>query len=119
VSATEIVTLVAMLLASGGLSSWLVEKVKRAHWSGRTKYLLALGLSGAVGLATAWLAGDVLGLVGSWGALSAAQVFAFLGGVWATASAFYALCSSRGRRPAGSPRPTRPRGSASAPRSRT
>ncbi len=90
-SATEIVTLVAMLLASGGLSSWLVERIKRAHWPSRAKYALALGLSAAVGLATSWLAGDVLGLVGSWGSLSAAQVFAFLGGVWAAASAFYAL----------------------------
>jgi len=91
VSATEIVTLVAMLLASGGLSSWLVERIKRAQWSARAKYALALGLSAAVGLAASWLAGDVLGLVSAWGELSAAQVFAFLGGVWAAASGFHAL----------------------------
>ena len=90
-STTEILTLAAMLLLSGGLSSWLVQRIKRAQWSARRKYLLALGLSAAVGLATAWLAGDVLGLVGSWGELTAAQVLAFLGGVYATASGFYAL----------------------------
>jgi len=33
----------------------------------------------------------VLGLVSAWGELSAAQVFAFLGGVWAAASGFHAL----------------------------
>ena len=90
-STTEIVTLAAMLLLSGGLSSWLVQLLKRAHWSARRKYLLALALSAAVGLATAWLAGDVLGLVGSWGQLNAAQVLAFLGGVYAASSGFYAL----------------------------
>ena len=90
-SATEILTLSAMLLASGGLSSWLVQLIKRASWSARSKYLLALALSAAVGLAAAWLAGDVLGLVSSWGELTAAQVLAFLGGVYAAASGFYAL----------------------------
>lgn len=90
-SATEILTLAAMLLLSGGLASWLVQRLKRAHWSARRKYLLALALSAAVGLATAWLAGDVLGLVGSWGELTAAQVLAFLGGVYAAAGGFYAL----------------------------
>jgi hypothetical protein len=90
-SITEIVTLAAMLLLSGGLSSWLVQRIKRAGWSARSKYLLALGLSAAVGLATAWLAGDVLGLVASWGELTAAQVLAFLGGVYAAANGFYAL----------------------------
>lgn len=90
-SAGETVTLIATLLVSGGLASWLVERVKRVRWSPRTKYLLALGLSAAVGLAGAWLAGDMLGLVASWGHLTASQVLAFLGGVYATASGFYAL----------------------------
>jgi hypothetical protein len=90
-SAGEVVTLLATLLVSGGIASWLVERLKRAHWSPRAKYLLALGLSAAVGLATAWLAGDVLGLVGSWGELTASQVLAFLGGVYAAASGFYAV----------------------------
>ena len=90
-SVTEALTLLAMLLVSGGIASWLVERLKRAHWSARTKYLLALGLSAVVGLATAWLAGDVLGLIGAWGELTASQVLAFLGGVYAAASGFYAL----------------------------
>ena len=90
-STFEMITLAAMLLASGGVASFLVQKLKRAAWSSRTKYVLALALSAAVGLATSWLAGDVLGLIAAWGDLTAAQVFAFLGAVYATATGFYEL----------------------------
>lgn len=90
-SLLEIITLVAMLLVSGGVASYLVQKIKRASWSSRTKYALALALSAAVGLATAWLAGDVLSLWTQWGSLTAAQVLAVLGAVYATATGFYEL----------------------------
>lgn len=88
-SLTEVITLVAMILVAGGVSSRLVELIKGAHWSARSKWLLAVSLSAAVGLATAWLAGDVLGLLSAWGSLTAVQVFAFIGAVYATASGFY------------------------------
>jgi len=91
VSITEAISLAAMILLAGGVSSRLVEWVKGAHWSPRAKWLLAVALSAAVGLATAWLAGDVLGLVSAWGSMSAAQVFAFIGAVYATANGFYVL----------------------------
>ena len=90
-SLTEAITLVAMTLVAGGVSSRLVEGIKRAHWSARAKWLLAVVLSAAVGLATAWLAGDVLGLLSAWGSLTAAQVFACIGAVYTTASGFYVL----------------------------
>ena len=90
-SLIEAITLVAMIFVAGGVSSRLVEWVKGAHWSARAKWLLAVALSAAVGLATAWLAGDVLGLVSAWGSLTAAQVFAFVGAVYATANGFYVL----------------------------
>ena len=90
-SITEAISLAAMILLAGGVSSRLVEWVKGAHWSPRAKWLLAVALSAAVGLATAWLAGDVLGLVSAWGSMSAAQVFAFIGAVYATANGFYVL----------------------------
>lgn len=90
-STTEILSLVAMLLVSGGVASFLVQKIKKAAWSSKTKYLLAIALSAAVGLATAWLAGDIIGLIGDWGSLTAAQVFAFLGAVYATATGWYEL----------------------------
>ncbi len=88
-STTEIVTLIAMLLVSGGVASFLVQKVKKASWSSRVKYAVAVAFSVAVGLATAWLGGDVLGIISSWGELTAADVFAFLGAVYASSTGFY------------------------------
>jgi len=90
-SLTEIITLIAMVLVAGGLASRLVELIKGAAWSARAKWLLSVALSAAVGLATAWLAGDVLGLVSAWGSLTATQAFAFIGAVYATANGFYVL----------------------------
>jgi hypothetical protein len=91
VSITEAISLVAMILLAGGVASRLVEFIKGAGWSARAKWALSVALSAAVGLATAWLAGDVLGLASSWGSLTAAQVFAFIGAVYATANGFYVL----------------------------
>jgi len=91
VSLTEVITLVAMILVAGGVSSRLVEWIKGVHWSARAKWLLAVALSATIGLATAWIAGDVLGLLSSWGSLTAAQVFALIGAVYATANGFYVL----------------------------
>jgi hypothetical protein len=91
VSIVEVISLVAMILVAGGVASRLVELIKGAAWSGRAKWILSVALSVAVGLATSWLAGDVLGLIAGWGALTAAEVFAFLGAVYATANGFYVL----------------------------
>ena len=90
-SIVEIISLVAMILVAGGVSSRLVELIKGAAWSARAKWALSVALSAAVGLATAWLAGDVLGLVAGWGSLTAVDVFAFMGAVYATANGFYVL----------------------------
>jgi len=100
VSTIEIVSLIAMLLVAGGISSRLVELIKRASWSSRAKWALSVGLSAAVGLATAWIAGDVLGLVADWGALTAVDVFAFMAAVYAVGNGFYELWF----KPAGSKR---------------
>ena len=90
-SLTEAITLVAMTLVAGGVSSRLVEGIKRAHWSARAKWLLAVVLSAAVGLATAWLARDVLGLPSAWASLPAPQVSALIGAVYTTARGFHLL----------------------------
>ena len=90
-SALEVISLVAMLLVSGGVASYLVTRLKRASWSSGAKYAVSIALSAAFGLASAWLAGDVLGLLSSWGSLTAAQVFAFMGAVYATSTGFYEL----------------------------
>lgn len=90
-SVSEIVSLIALLLTSGGVASFLVQKVKRASWSSRAKYVVAVAFSAAVGLATAWLGGDIAGLWADWGELQATEVFAFLGAVYATATGWYEL----------------------------
>jgi hypothetical protein len=91
VSTTEVISLVAMLLVTGGVATYLIQWVKRSGWGSRPKWLLSIGVSAVFGLATAWLAGDVLGLLESGEALTAAQVFAFIGTVYATATGFYEL----------------------------
>jgi len=90
-SIVELISLLAMILVAGGVSSRLAMWIAGASWSGRAKWLLSIALSAAFGLATAWLAGDVFGIVSAWGSLTAAQAFAFMGTVFATASGFYAL----------------------------
>ena len=90
-SLIEFITLIAMVLVAGGVSSRLVEFIKNVRWSSRAKWLLSVALSAAVGLATAWLVGDVLGLIAAWGSLTATQALAFIGAVYATANGFYIL----------------------------
>ena len=90
-STVEIISLVAMLLVTGGIASYIVQWIKRASWSSRVKWLLSVAISALFGLATSWLAGDVLGLVASWGELTAADVFAFMAAVYASATGFYEL----------------------------
>lgn len=90
-SIVEIVSLVAMVLVGGGVASYAVQYIKRASWSTRVKWFLSVAISIVFGLATVWLAGDVLGLISAWGELTAAEVFAVIAAVYAAASGFYAL----------------------------
>ena len=90
-SAIEIVSLIAMLLVSGGLATYLVEWIKRASWGSRPKWLTSIAVSVIFGVACAWLAGDVLGLVSAWGELTAADVFAFMASTYAVSTGFYEL----------------------------
>lgn len=89
-SITEIVTLVA-LLVTGGIAAYVIQWVKRADWSSRPKWALSVVISAVFGLATSWLAGDVLGLIDAWGELSGAEVFAWLSATYVTATGFYEL----------------------------
>lgn len=90
-STIEIVSLIAMLLVTGGVASYIVQLVKRAGLPSRAKWLASVAISAVFGLAVSWLAGDVLGLVSAWGQLTAADVFAFMAAVYASATGFYEL----------------------------
>ena len=91
-SATEIVTLVAMILVTGGVVSAVFQLIKR--WIPENKALraaLCWVFSVVVAVAESWLAGDVLGILGSWqqGTLTAEQVFGFGSAIFAAATVVY------------------------------
>lgn len=91
-STTEIVTLVAMILVTGGLASVVFQALKK--WlpeNNAARSILCWAFCVVVALAESWLAGDVLGLIGSWkeGTITAAQLFAYGSGVFAAATAVY------------------------------
>ena len=90
-SIAEIVSLIAMVLVSGGLATYLVQIVKRVGLSSRAKWCVSVAISAVFGLATSWLAGDVLGLVTAWGDLGAAEVFAVMSATYLSANGFYLL----------------------------
>lgn len=87
----EIVTLVALLLVGGPLASWLIQWAKKSKWPDWFKAGLAYVVSFAVGLAGAWLAGDILGLVAKWGELTAVDLIAAGTVVWTGATGFFYL----------------------------
>lgn len=87
----EIVTLVAMLLVGGPLAGWLTQRIKNVAWSDMAKLALSWALSFAVGLAAAWLAGDILDFIGAAGSWTAADVIAFGTTVWTGSEAFFYL----------------------------
>ena len=90
----EYVTLIAMVLVSGGVTAGLFQLVKRyIPESNNLRRLCAWILSIIIALAGCWLAGDVWGLIGTWrdGTLAAATVFTFGTGVWAAAEWLFRL----------------------------
>jgi len=91
VSPIEWISLIAMIILAGGVSSRVVMLINKYVPGDRWRWLVSVVFCGASGLATAWLAGDVLGVIGQWGTLNAGQVFAFIGTVYGTANGFYIL----------------------------
>ena len=64
---TELLTLGAILITSGWVAAFLVQLLKRASWPSWVKLVLSLVMAGVVGIASAWLTGDVLGSLQSGG----------------------------------------------------
>lgn len=93
-SAVEIVTLIAMILVSGGVTSGLFQLVKdKIPESNGLRRICAWLVALVIALATSYLAGDVWGVIGSWGdgTLTAAAVFAYATAIWGAAEALYNL----------------------------
>lgn len=90
----EIISLIALIIVSGGLTSVLFQALKK--WTPENDLLrmtLVWVLCVIVALATSWLEGDVLGFLGSWsaGTMTAADVFAYGSILWGIATATYNL----------------------------
>jgi len=81
-----------MILVTGGVVSWTFQLLKKhLPASDVLRVVLVWALCIVVALAEAWLAGDVMGLGGSWreGTLTAQQIFSWGSGLFAAATAIY------------------------------
>jgi hypothetical protein len=81
-----------MILVTGGVVSAVFQLIKRYVPENKPlRAALCWVFSVVVALAESWLAGDVLGLMGSWqeGTLTAEQVFGFGSAVFAAATVVY------------------------------
>ena len=85
----EAITLVATLVTAGWASAYIAQAIKRPAWPSWVKLVLAMVVAALIGLATAWLSGDVLGITAKWGSLTAADVLAFAAVVFTAASIWY------------------------------
>ena len=87
----EIVTLLATIIGAGWVSAFLVQFIKREQWASWVKLVLAMVLAALVGLAAAWLSGDVTRFVTIWraGTLTSDQLIAFAVLVFASAQTWY------------------------------
>ncbi len=88
-SLTQLITLVATVLTGGWLSAFVTQLIKREHWPSKVKLALSLAIAAIVGLASAWLSGDVTHLVSMWGSLTADSVLSFCALVYAAAATWY------------------------------
>ena len=72
----QILTLIATVITAGWFAAFLTQLIKREAWSSWVKLVLAVVLAALVGLATAWLSGDVTRFVTLWkaGTITADQV---------------------------------------------
>ena len=87
----QIVTLIATLLVSGWVAAFITQALKRASWPSWTKLGLSMIVAALVGLATAWLSGDVTRFVTLWksGGVTADQFLTFATLIWVSASTWY------------------------------
>ena len=93
-TARTIVELIAMVLVTGGVTAGLFQAIKTyIPDKNNLRRLCAWLLAIVIALATSYLAGDVWGIIGSWGdgSLTAATLFAYGTGIWGVAEGLYRL----------------------------
>ena len=92
--ASEVVTLIAMIVVSGGVTSGLFQLIKKyLPDSNGLRRVVAYVTATIIALAGSYLAGDVWGVIGAWGdgTLTADVVFAYATAIWGSAEAVYRL----------------------------
>ena len=92
--ATEVVTLIAMVLVSGGVTSGIFQALKKyLPEQNNLRRILAWVAAFVIALAGSYLAGDVWGVIGAWGdgSLTAAVLFTYATAIWGAAEAIYRL----------------------------
>lgn len=87
----QLFTLLATLATAGFFSAAIVQLLKRVHWASWVKFVLSVVVAALVGLATAWLSGDVTRFVTLWkaGGVTADQVITLATLIYVSAQAWY------------------------------
>jgi len=87
----QIVTLLATVVTAGWFAAFLTQLIKRQQWRSGVKMILGVVIAGLVGLAAAWLTGDVTRFVTIWkaGGVTAEQVLALATLIYTAAQVWY------------------------------
>lgn len=96
-STTEVITLVALIITAGWLTSFVTQAIKQAKWPSSARLLCAGAVALAFALATSWLSGELGGFIDVWasGSMTAEQVFVYFSGIFTASQAWY-LAAFRG-----------------------
>lgn len=85
----EWINLIVAIVVAAPVSILIAQVLKKAAWADGAKAVLATIVCVGVGVAQTWIAGDLLGLIGRWGTLTATDVLAWAGAVFAAAQIEY------------------------------
>lgn len=87
----QVVTLLATVITAGWFAAAIVQLLKRSQWPSWVKLLLAVVVSALVGIATAWLSGDLTRFVTLWkdGGVTSNEMITFVVLVFTAAQVWY------------------------------
>lgn len=87
----QIVTLLATVVTAGWFAAFITQLIKRQQWGSGIKMILGVVIAALVGLAAAWLTGDVTRFVTVWkaGGVTAEQVLALATLIYTAAQVWY------------------------------
>ena len=74
---SELFTLLATLLLSGWVAAFITQLIKQSPWASSVKLVLSVVVAGLVGLATAWVTGDVTKFLDLWPNMKADDILTF------------------------------------------